>query len=159
MSGFSGRRAPNFAQYLEDLNTIPSPYEQSSHQQDDAFNLEAELAMFTNTEFLEFDHFPIIDMPPPSDTFPSENTSHESGLSNPDIGTDYLNIFNSELLFDTFIPESVLSSSIRGGFFLLKFCLPYFPSLGDVMLLCLLQILAIGLLSVSPGCQLTISNR
>jgi hypothetical protein len=105
MSGFNGRRAPNFAQYLEDLNAIPSPYEQSSHQQDDAFNLEAELAMFTNTEFLEFDHFPIIDMPLPSDTLPSENTSHESGLSNPDLGTDYLNIFNDDLNLPDLLPN------------------------------------------------------
>ncbi|KAK2753918.1 hypothetical protein FQN54_007277 [Arachnomyces sp. PD_36] len=59
MSGYHGRRAPNFSQYLDDLNTIPSPYDQAmqqQQQQQDAFNLDAELALFTNTEFLDFDN-------------------------------------------------------------------------------------------------------
>jgi hypothetical protein len=58
MSGYHGRRAPNFSQYLDDLNTIPSPYDQAmqqQQQQQEAFNLDAELALFTNTEFLDFD--------------------------------------------------------------------------------------------------------
>ena len=56
MSGYNGRRAPNFSQYLEDLNTVPSPYDQTAQQQDqEIFDVEAELAMFTNTEFFDFD--------------------------------------------------------------------------------------------------------
>lgn len=59
MSGYNGRRAPNFSQYLEDLNTIPSPYDQAlqQQQQQDSFNIDAELALFTNAEFLDFDNF------------------------------------------------------------------------------------------------------
>lgn len=57
MSGYNGRRAPNFSQYLEDLNAIPSPYDQALQQQQDSFNLDAELALFTNAEFLDFDSF------------------------------------------------------------------------------------------------------
>lgn len=65
MSNYGGRRAPNFAQYLEDLNTIPSPYDQSAQQQQstEPFNLDAELALFTNTEFLDFGHFGDMNMP------------------------------------------------------------------------------------------------
>lgn len=64
MSGYGGRRAPNFAQYLEDLNTIPSQYDQSlQQQQTDSYNIDAELALFTNTEFLDFGHFGDMSMP------------------------------------------------------------------------------------------------
>ncbi|GAM38870.1 bZIP transcription factor [Talaromyces pinophilus] len=64
MSTYGGRRAPNFAQYLEDLNTIPSPYDQSAQQQStEPFNIDAELALFTNTEFLDFGHFGDMTMP------------------------------------------------------------------------------------------------
>ncbi|EYE97857.1 putative bZIP transcription factor (MetR) [Aspergillus ruber CBS 135680] len=59
MSEFNGRRAPNFSQYLDDLNAIPSPYDQAVQQQQkqDSFNLDAELSLFTNAEFFDFDQF------------------------------------------------------------------------------------------------------
>ncbi|OAX78040.1 hypothetical protein ACJ72_07654 [Emergomyces africanus] len=60
MSGYNGRRAPNFSQYLNELNTIPSPYDQAQQAQD-LFDVDAELALFTNAEFLDFD--PIGDLP------------------------------------------------------------------------------------------------
>ena len=59
MSSYNGRRVPNFSQFLEDLNTIPSPYDQALQQQDDSFNIDAELALFTNAEFLDFDDMSI----------------------------------------------------------------------------------------------------
>ncbi|OJD18392.1 hypothetical protein AJ78_01572 [Emergomyces pasteurianus Ep9510] len=60
MSGYNGRRAPNFSQYLNELNTIPSPYDQAQQAQD-LFDVDAELALFTNAEFLDFD--PIGNLP------------------------------------------------------------------------------------------------
>ncbi|KAH2749699.1 hypothetical protein KXV94_003372 [Aspergillus fumigatus] len=65
MSGYNGRRAPNFSQYLEDLNAIPSPYDQALQQQQrqDTFNLDAELSLFTNTEFFDFDNLGDLDLP------------------------------------------------------------------------------------------------
>lgn len=65
MANFNGRRAPNFAQYLDDLNAIPSPYDQAvqQRQQENAFNLDEELALFTNTEFLDFDKFTDLGLP------------------------------------------------------------------------------------------------
>ncbi|KAI5286212.1 hypothetical protein KEM54_006961, partial [Ascosphaera aggregata] len=55
--GYNGRRAPNFSQFLNELNMIPSPYDQALQQQEqnDLFDVESELAMFANTEFLDFD--------------------------------------------------------------------------------------------------------
>lgn len=57
MSGFNGRRAPNFP-YLEDLNTVPPSFDRPAQQQEQEFfnaDVDAELAMFTNTEFFDFD--------------------------------------------------------------------------------------------------------
>ncbi|KAF3491972.1 regulatory protein cys-3 [Arthroderma uncinatum] len=54
MADFNGRRAPNFSQYLNELNTIPSPYEQTA-KPEELFDVDAELALFTNAEFLDFD--------------------------------------------------------------------------------------------------------
>lgn len=58
MSEFNGRRAPNFSQYLDDLNTVPSPYDQPPQQEQDLFDVDADLALFTNAEFFDFDSVP-----------------------------------------------------------------------------------------------------
>lgn len=66
MSEFNGRRAPNFSQYLEDLNAIPSPYDQAvqqQQQQQESFNLDAELSLFTNAEFFDFDKLGDLSLP------------------------------------------------------------------------------------------------
>lgn len=53
MAEYNGRRAPNFSQYLDDLNAIPSPF--AVQQQQETFNLDNDLSLFTNTEFFDFD--------------------------------------------------------------------------------------------------------
>jgi hypothetical protein len=66
MAGYSGRRAPNFSQYIDDLNAIPSPYDQALQQQQrqqNSFSLDEELALFTNTEFFDFDKFTDFGLP------------------------------------------------------------------------------------------------
>lgn len=65
MAEYNGRRAPNFAQYLDDLNAIPSPYDQALQQQQrqTTLNLDEELALFTNTEFFDFDKFNDLNLP------------------------------------------------------------------------------------------------
>ncbi|CAI6338672.1 unnamed protein product [Periconia digitata] len=55
MSGYNGRRGPNVSSYLAELNTIHSPSDQISDQQ----NLEDEFAMFTNPDFGDADQFAI----------------------------------------------------------------------------------------------------
>ncbi|KAI9815098.1 MAG: hypothetical protein M1827_002941 [Pycnora praestabilis] len=54
MSGYNGRRAPNVSQYIANLNTIPSAHDLATQQQE-GFNLEDDLAMFTNTQFFDYD--------------------------------------------------------------------------------------------------------
>lgn len=66
MAGYNGRRAPNFSQYIDDLNAIPSPYDQALQQQqrqENTFNVDEELALFTNAEFLDFDKFGGLNLP------------------------------------------------------------------------------------------------
>jgi hypothetical protein len=62
MAEYNGRRAPNFSQYLDDLNAIPSPYDvaMQQQQQQDGFNIDNDLSLFTNTEFFDFD----LNLPP-----------------------------------------------------------------------------------------------
>lgn len=52
MSTYSGRHGPNVSQYLRDLNTI-SP--QDTTPVEENFNMEDDLALFTNTQFFDFD--------------------------------------------------------------------------------------------------------
>ncbi|KAE8358578.1 hypothetical protein BDV27DRAFT_137475 [Aspergillus caelatus] len=65
MTEYNGRRAPNFSQYLDDLNAIPSPYDQAvqQQQQQGSYNLDADLSLFTNAEFFDFDNFGDLNLP------------------------------------------------------------------------------------------------
>ncbi|KAM5361637.1 hypothetical protein ACJZ2D_012980 [Fusarium nematophilum] len=51
MSNYNGRRGPNVSQYLRDLNAI------NRQEPSDAepFNMEEDLALFTNTQFFDFE--------------------------------------------------------------------------------------------------------
>lgn len=100
MSSYNGRRVPNFSQFLEDLNTIPSPYDQAIQdqalqQQDDSFNIDAELALFTNAEFLDFD-----DMSIPLTYEPLEEEASQLQnvveAKNANAEADYLDLLTSE---------------------------------------------------------------
>ena len=63
MSGYHARRPATVSQYLADLNTIPSPTD--ANQQQENYNLEDDLALFTNTEFFDFDLGSNIEQQPP----------------------------------------------------------------------------------------------
>ncbi|MCJ1485677.1 hypothetical protein MMC06_005852 [Schaereria dolodes] len=63
MSVFNGRRAPNVSQYIANLNAIPSAHDIATQQQE-GFNLEDDLAIFTNAEFFDFDLGENIDQSP-----------------------------------------------------------------------------------------------
>jgi hypothetical protein len=101
MSSYNGRRVPNFSQFLEDLNTIPSPYDQAIQdqalqQQDDSFNIDAELALFTNAEFLDFD-----DMSIPLTYEPLEEEASQLQnvveAKNANAEADYLDLLTTDL--------------------------------------------------------------
>lgn len=100
MAGYHGHRAPNVSQYLNDLNTIPSPYDQAvQQQQQSSFNLDEELALFTNAEFFDFDKFGDLTLP----TFGSVESDKTNGGSVPDQTHDadmkFLDFLNGK--FDT----------------------------------------------------------
>ena len=54
MAAYNLRRSPNVSQYIANLNAIPSAQEIEA-QHNESFNLEDDLAMFTNAEFFHFD--------------------------------------------------------------------------------------------------------
>lgn len=52
MASYNSRRGPNVSQYLRELHTIPA---QDSAPAEESFNMDDDLAMFTNTQFFDFD--------------------------------------------------------------------------------------------------------
>jgi hypothetical protein len=54
MSTYRGRTGPNFSEYLNNLNTLTSPYDQEQFPPED-LDISQDLAMFTNTDFTHFD--------------------------------------------------------------------------------------------------------
>ncbi|EIT78300.1 hypothetical protein F9C07_2282067 [Aspergillus flavus] len=93
MTEYNGRRAPNFSQYLDDLNAIPSPYDQAVQQQQGSYNLDADLSLFTNAEFFDFDNFGDLNLPGfdsvESDRMKKEN--NQATGQNPDM--EFLDLF------------------------------------------------------------------
>lgn len=51
MASYNGRRGPNVSQYLRDLNAI----NRQESGQEEPFNMEEDLALFTNTQFFDFE--------------------------------------------------------------------------------------------------------
>lgn len=77
MTNFNGRRGPNVSQYLRDLNAINR--QETAH--DEPFNMEEDLALFTNTQFFDFEtgqntdyqaHPVKVDLEAPQSTSPSD---------------------------------------------------------------------------------------
>ena len=58
MAGYDGRSGSNFSQYINELNPAPQPYNQDFLPTED-LNLDQELALFTNTDFTDFDNLPL----------------------------------------------------------------------------------------------------
>lgn len=70
MNNYNGRKVPNVSQYVANLNTIPSAHDLATQQHDD-FKLEDDLALFTNTEFYDFDLGENIQQAPPLEYDPT----------------------------------------------------------------------------------------
>jgi len=71
-SAYNARRAPNVSQYIANLNTIPSAADTPAQQQD--FGFEDDLALFTNTQFFDFDMNEAVPHMPADLTFAAEQT-------------------------------------------------------------------------------------
>ncbi|KZF25791.1 hypothetical protein L228DRAFT_244709 [Xylona heveae TC161] len=82
MSNFTGRRAPNVSQYIANLNTIPSPYEVAAQQQQENFNLDDDLALFTNAQFFDFDIGETVNQQPNQQSYYSANAQEASSPDN-----------------------------------------------------------------------------
>lgn len=98
MAGYNGRRAPNFSQYLDDLNTIPSPYDQALQQQqkqEDTINFDEELALFTNAEFFDFDKFGDLSLPS-FDAVGDKNTQGDSENQTQNSDVKFLDFLNGK---------------------------------------------------------------
>lgn len=98
MAGYNGRRAPNFSQYLDDLNTIPSPYDQAlqqQQQQEETINFDEELALFTNAEFFDFDKFGDLSLPS-FDAVEDKNTQGESEKQTQNSDAQFLDFLNGK---------------------------------------------------------------
>lgn len=98
MAGYNGRRAPNFSQYLDDLNTIPSPYDQAlqqQQQQQNTVNFDDELALFTNAEFFDFDKFGDLSLPT-FDAVEDKKTHNESEDQTQNADMKFLDFLNGK---------------------------------------------------------------
>lgn len=81
MGTYNGRRGPNVSQYLRELNTIPA---QDPPAADEAFGMEDDLAMFTNTQFFDFDSGQNTDYnAPPVKPDSAETTQRPDDLTSP----------------------------------------------------------------------------
>jgi hypothetical protein len=113
MAGYNGRRMPNFSQYLDDLNAIPSPYDQAlqQQQQQQATLNDEELALFTNTEFFEFDKFTDFGLPP----FPSDDDKTHDVVDQATQNADlkFLDFLNSECCSILFLYLTSLVGQLR----------------------------------------------
>ena len=64
---YNGRRGPNVSEYIANLNAIPTAQDLQSSNADN-FNLDDDLAMFTNTQFFDFDLGQDADLQPTFDS-------------------------------------------------------------------------------------------
>lgn len=55
MTGFTGRGASGMYASIANLNTVPSDYELAMQQQQEGYNMQADLDLFTNAQFFDFD--------------------------------------------------------------------------------------------------------
>ena len=114
MSEFNGRRAPNFSQYLDDLNAIPSPYDQALQQQhQDSYNLENELSLFTNAEFFDFDKFADLNLPNFDQL--EDNTVKKETAQDTSSDMDFLNLLGGELLQSFFENTTIYNPWVQAG--------------------------------------------
>lgn len=93
MSQYQGRRPPSVSQYLANLNTIPPATEGANAQ--DFTNFEDDLAMFTNTQFFDFDvNEPVPDLTGETPSFTAGQSRQGQGLGNSPKNMGFVNQSN-----------------------------------------------------------------
>lgn len=97
MHGYKGRKAPNVSHYLANLNPLPSAHDVAAQQQED-FNLDHDLAQFTNTDFLDFDADDFLEQPMPEyDPALEEKARRENAAANNQIGGKRMDFVTGKL--------------------------------------------------------------
>jgi hypothetical protein len=118
MSNFNGRRGPNVSQYLRDLNAINR--QENAHEE--PFNMEEDLALFTNTQFFDFEtgqntdyqaHPTKIDLEAPQSTSPSDDMTPAPSVVG-DIATYNFDFIQGDFNFPDF--TSAYPSTPLNGF-------------------------------------------
>lgn len=118
MSNFNGRRGPNVSQYLRDLNAI----NRQENAQDEPFNMEEDLALFTNTQFFDFEtgqntdyqaHPTKIDLEVSQSTSPSDDMTPAPSVVG-DIATNNFDFIQGDFNFPDF--TSAYPSTPLNGF-------------------------------------------
>lgn len=124
MSTYNGRHGPNVSQYLRDLNTI-SPND-TTGVEEQQFNMEDDLALFTNTQFFDFDSGQNTDFQ--AQPVKAEGKAPHSGTTSEDVsaapsvigempGLDFMSgefFFSFVLIFFTFLFLFNVSLSVPG---------------------------------------------
>ncbi|KAL9065368.1 MAG: hypothetical protein Q9161_008271 [Pseudevernia consocians] len=113
MDGYKGRKAPNVSHYLANLNALPSAHDMATQQQED-FNIDDELAQFTNTEFLDFDAGDLLEQPMPEyDPSVEEKARRENIIANNELGGKGMDFVTGDFPFtgiEAFVPTSPQSA-------------------------------------------------
>lgn len=115
MSAFNGRRGPNVSQYLRELNTIPT------HEADENFVMDDDLAMFTNTQFFDFDSGQNTDFNAP----PAKPESADSRRSE--------DMASSSSVVDDFSQIDFISGDFNLGDFVSTYASPTIPNFSDAL--------------------------
>ncbi|CEI69034.1 hypothetical protein FVEN_g4192 [Fusarium venenatum] len=106
MSNFNGRRGPNVSQYLRDLNAVNR--QENAH--DEPFHMEEDLALFTNTQFFDFEtgqntdyqaHPVKVDMEASQSTSPSDGMTPAPSVVG-DIATGNFDFMQGDFSFPDF---------------------------------------------------------
>jgi len=78
MSAFNPRRHSNMFSSIANLNALPSEYELAMQHQRDTFDLESDLALFTNTQFFDFD---VAEVPDSTQSFQPQDIAQSVDFS------------------------------------------------------------------------------
>lgn len=116
MEGYKGRKAPNLSNFLANLNALPSAHDVATQQQED-FNMDHDLAQYTNTEFLDFDAADFLEQPLPEyDPSLETKAMRENAAANDKIGAKGLDFVTGMLLVARSVHYiDIMSSRLNNG--------------------------------------------
>lgn len=120
MATYQPRKGSNVSQYIANLNTMPSAHDVATQQEEQNFNIDEELAQFTNTDFFDYDPADFLDQSIP-DLNPAqgEHARSDNASTNDKIGAKGMHFVTGMPISTDLYPELYPP---------LKFLLPHFES-------------------------------